>query len=144
MKATRIVTRVTGGHLNPLVRRQLAGLLAKVKDGTDVVIELHAVERRRTAAQNDYFWAAIVPWAKDEGHNPDDLKRDILGTVFGWKDSPLGETRVPLKPSSSSLTVEEFSELIERMVEIAADTGYIIQLPQEYKSAKWLPEDLRF
>lgn len=143
MKHTRIVTRVTGGHLNPLVRRQLTGLLARVKDGTDIVLEMFAVPTRRTAAQNDAFHAMITPWAKDEGHNVDELKRDLMGTIFGWEESPLGHTRVPMKPSTSALTVDEFSFLIERTADIAADCGYVIQLPSEYKEAKWLPADLR-
>jgi hypothetical protein len=143
VKHTRIVTRVQGGHLNPLVRRQLTGLLAKVKDGTDIVLELFEVPTRRTAAQNDGFHAMITPWARDEGHNVDELKRDLLGVIFGWVGSPLGDTRVPLKPSTSGLTVTEFSELITRSADIAASHGYILQLPSEYKEAKWLPDELR-
>ena len=143
MKHTRIVTRVQGGHLSPLVRRQLTGLLAKVKDGTDIVVELMEVPKRRTSAQNDFFHAAITPWAKEEGHNVDELKRDILGTVFGWEDSPLGYTKVPRKPRTSMLTTEEFSELIDRTVMIAAECGFLIQLPQEYNAAKWMPESMK-
>lgn len=143
MKHTRIVTRVQKGHLPPLVRRQLATLLAKVVDGTAIVVELFEVPRQRSAAQNDGFHAMITPWAKDEGHNVDDLKRDLLGTVFGWAESPLKETRVPLKPRTSALTVEEFSELITRTADIAADCGYVIQLPSEYSASKWMPQEMR-
>jgi hypothetical protein len=143
VKHTRIVTRVQGGHLSPLVRRQLTGLLAKVKDGTDIVVELFEVPKRRTMAQNDAFHSMITPWAKDEGHNVDELKRDLLGTVFGWAESPLKETRVPLKPRTSSLTVEEFSELMTRTADIAADCGYLVQLPSEYSASKWMPEEMR-
>ena len=41
-------------------------------------------------------------------------------TVFGWVESPLGESRVPREPRTSSLTTEQFSELIERTVDAIA------------------------
>jgi antitoxin (DNA-binding transcriptional repressor) of toxin-antitoxin stability system len=143
MKHTRIATTVQRGHLPLLVRRQIAALLSRVKDGSDIVIELYQRPVRRTAAQNDFFHAAIMPWAREEGHRIDDLKRDLLGIVFGWEDSPLREARVPKKPHTSQLTKEEFSELVERTVEIAAECGVVLQLPDEYRASRWMPESMR-
>lgn len=143
MRHQRIVAMVTGGHLPLLVRRQVAALLSRVADGTAVVIELYERPVRRTSAQNDFFHAAIMPWAREEGHRIDDLKRDLLGIVFGWEDSPLREARVPKKPHTSQLTKEEFSELIERTVEIAAECGVVLQLPDEYRASQWMPASMR-
>ena len=143
MKHTRIVTRVDGGVVNPLVWRQLIGLFLGVKDGVSVIIEIFQVPQRRSAAQNDAFHAMIAPWARDEGHDVNDLKRDLLGTVFGWESSPLGYTNVPLKPSTAALTVEEFSELMERTVIVASSNGYMLQLPSEYSASKFMPEAMR-
>lgn len=143
MKHHRLRATVTAGHLPLLVRRQIHGLLARVKDGTEIVIELFERPVRRTPAQNDFFHAAIMPWAREEGHRIDDLKRDLLGIVFGWEDSPLREARVPKKPHTSQLTKEEFSELIERTVEIAAECGVVLQLPEEYRASQWIPASMR-
>lgn len=143
MKRQRLVTKVTNGHLPALIRKQIAGLLSRVKDGSDIVIEMFDLPRRRTVAQSDGFHAMITPWAKEEGHDIADLKRDLLGTVFGWVDSPLGETRVPLKPHTSELTVEEFSELMNRTVEIAATCGVLLELPDEYNASRWMPDSMK-
>ena len=143
MKAQRIVTTVTAGQLPPLVQRQLAGLFAKVKDGTEVVLEAYQMPTRRTAAQSAGYHAMIAPWARDEGHNVDELKRDLLGEVFGWAESPLGHCRVPRKTRTSDLTVEEFSFLMERTVEVAAGCGYLLVLPSEFKASKFMPEAMK-
>lgn len=143
MKHQRIVAKIKDGHLPAMVRKQIAGVLSTVKDGSTIVIEMFDVPLRRTSAQNDGFHAMITPWAKDEGHNVDDLKADLLGTVFGWAESPLGHTKVPLKPHTSHLTVEEFSELMNRSVDIAAGCGYILVLPSEYLASQWMPQELR-
>lgn len=132
MKAQKITAIVTGGHLPMRVRQQLATALKSVKDGTRVIVELREWPKRRTLLQNDGFHAMISPWAKDEGHDIADLKKDLLGIIFGWDGSPLGESRVPKKPHTSDLSVEEFHELIERTAIIAAQNGYLLELPSEY------------
>lgn len=143
MKYTRIAATVTNGHLPLFVRRQITGLLSRVKDGTDIVIEMFEKPTRRSAAQNDAFHAMIRPWAKEEGHDIDELKRDLLGIIFGWDESPLGESRVPREPRTSTLTTAQFSELVERTVQIAAECGVVLQLPDEYRSSRWMPESMR-
>lgn len=143
MKHTRIVTKVRDGHLPVIVRKQIATLLSHVKDGHTIVIELFQLPRVRTLAQNDGFHAMITPWAKEGGHVVDELKRDLLGEVFGWDGSPLNVARVPKKPHTSHLTIEEFSELMNRTVEIAADCGYVLTLPSEYTDSKFMPAEMR-
>lgn len=143
MKHTRINATVNDGHLPLLVRRQLASLLSRVQDGTEIVIELFERPVRRSMAQNDALHSMIRPWAREEGHDVDELKRDLLGTVFGWVDSPLGEGRTPREPHTSSLTQEQFSELMERTVQIAAECGVVLQLPDEYRASQWMPESMR-
>jgi hypothetical protein len=143
MKHHRLRATVTAGHLPLLVRRQIHGLLARVKDGTEIVIELFERPVRRTSAQNDAYHAMLRPWAREEGHDLDELKRDLLGTVFGWVESPLGESRVPREPRTSTLTTAQFCELVERTVQIAAECGVVLQLPDEYRASRWLPESMR-
>lgn len=143
MRHQRLTGVVTGGHLPLLVRRQVAALLSRLADGTAVVVELYERPVRRTSAQNDAFHALIRPWAQAEGHDVDELKRDLMGTVFGWQESPLGESRVPREPHTSRLTTAQFSELMERTVEIAAECGVVLQLPEEYRASQWMPASMR-
>ncbi len=104
-------------------------------DGEEVEIIVQPRKRRRTLPQNAGYHAMISPWADEEGHEIDDLKRDLMGTIFGWSEklTPLSGQRIPLKPHTSELTVEEFSTLIERTLQLAAECGVLLLAPDEYR-----------
>lgn len=109
------------------------------KEGDDIEITVAPKRSRRTKAQNAAFYAALLaPWAEQEGHDVDDLKRDLLGTIFGWSDkkSPLTGQPVPLKAHTSDLTVEEGSIFIDRSIQIAAECGVFLLAPDEYREKK--------
>src|SRR5580765_3312573 len=40
----------------------------------------------KTRLQESGFHAMITPWAREEGHRIDDLKRDLLRAVFGEQE----------------------------------------------------------
>lgn len=86
------------------------------------------------------FHAMISPWARDEGHRIEDLKRDLLRAVFGEFDhtDPItGKTeKVLAEPSTSKLSRGKYSELIDRTLEIAAECGYVLVAPSEYREQK--------
>lgn len=116
---------------------QVRAFIATFK-GCEVEVEIREKRKKRTLDQNAGFHAMVTPWARDEGHNITELKRDLMGEVFGWDDrvSPLSQNRMPKIPHTSDLTVAQFSELIERTLDIAAGTGYVLVAPDEYRAAK--------
>jgi hypothetical protein len=83
------------------------------------------------------FHAMITPWARQEGHRLDDLKRDLLGAIFGHIEhvNPItGEVvQVLAQPHTSKLSRAKYSELIERTLEIAAECGVLLEAPNEYR-----------
>lgn len=89
----------------------------------------------KTRLQEKGFHAMIQPWARDEGHEIDDLKRYLLGAIFGYRDekSPLTGERLLNEPHTSKLSKEQYSELIERTMQIAAECGVILVASEEYK-----------
>ena len=105
--------------------------------GHEVEVEIRKRRSRRSADQNRGFHAMIAPWAKSEGHDVDDLKSDLMGTVFGWAEKrTLADNRVPLRRHTSELNTAEFSELIDRTLQIAAECGVILQAPDEYTAKR--------
>lgn len=86
------------------------------------------------------FHAMITPWAREEGHRIDDLKRDILRAVFGEMEhtNPItGEVSMVLRePHTSKLSRAKYSELIERTLDIAAECQFILVAPNEYRERK--------
>lgn len=94
----------------------------------------------KTRLQEKGFHAMIAPWARQEGHRIDDLKRDLLGHIFGHQEhvNPItGEiTMVLCEPHTSTLSRAKYSELIERTLEIAAECGHVLEAPHEYRERK--------
>jgi len=94
----------------------------------------------KTRLQECGFHAMITPWAREEGHRIDDLKRDILRAVFGEVEhlNPItGEVTLVLRePHTSRLNRSKYSELIERTLELAAECGHVLEAPNEYRERK--------
>lgn len=120
-------------------KQQLAYCKAKLAGQcVDVIVapQGHAKSRRQEAG----FHAMITPWAKSEGHAIDDLKRDLLRAIFGEREhtNPItGEIEMVLRePHTSALTRAQYSELIERTLEIGAECGVVLMAPNEYRELK--------
>ena len=108
--------------------------------GQAIVGQFYPHREKRNDRQNRGFHAMVAPWAKAEGHRIDDLKDDLLEAVFGTIEVTslvTGEVRKVLaEPHTSKLTVGQFSDLIDRTLEIAAEQGVILVAPDEYRRAK--------
>jgi hypothetical protein len=93
----------------------------------------------KTRLQEQGYHAMLGPWLK-EGHRIDDLKRDLLRAIFGEMEhvNPItGEIVMVLRePHTSTLNRAQYSELIERTLEIAAECGVVLEAPNEYRRRK--------
>lgn len=91
------------------VRRQwLSSLIDK-----DVEVIVRRKRVQRSLDQNAYLHAVPFAILADEwGEDIETTKLLVLGECFGWRETRDGQ-RLPIKPSTSKLTVEETSHLIE-------------------------------
>lgn len=125
--------------LDPIERKKFAAFVRRWK-GEELSIDVYRRRTKRTDRQNKYLHAALTGWARELGYDIEDLKDALLEQVFGLKEVPnplTGEIRTVLaEPHTSHLDTRKFTELVERMVEIAAGTGYLIELPDEFKQRK--------
>lgn len=120
-------------------QRQRAYCKAKMAGQcVDVIITPQGELKSRL--QEKGFHAMITPWARESGQAIDSLKRDLLGEIFGWQEhvnTITGEVRMELRePHTSKLSRAKYSELIERSADIAAECGFILELPHEYRERK--------
>jgi hypothetical protein len=103
--------------------------------GDAVELVVRKARTQRSLDQNAYLHA--VPFAilaEEWGEDIETTKLLVLGECFGWRD--VGEARVPIKPSTSRLTVEEASHLIEWIPPWAmVKFGTRIPLPHEAEAA---------
>lgn len=120
-------------------RQQIAYCRSKFA-GECVEVEVRLQASKRSNRQNRALWALIGEWAKERGHEPDDLKDVMLGIAFGHLEHVMpitGEIRQVLaKPHSSRLNVHEFCHLIEEVLRVAAEDGVFLLAPDEYRKAK--------
>lgn len=91
----------------------------------------------RTKAQSDGFHAMVSRWARDRGIGIESLKQWLLGEVFGMVDFVHPRTGVVVEvlaePHTSDLTKAQFSHLIEETLRLAAEDGYALTAPDEYR-----------
>ena len=107
--------------------------------GCEVTVTVEDRAIAKTRQQEKGFHAMLKPWCA-EGHDIDVLKYALKKQIFGEKESvdPItgAVTMVLNKPHTSTLTKAEYSELIERTLEIAAGCGVWLEAPSEYKDRK--------
>ncbi len=105
-----------------------------------VEVEIREFQEKRTERQNRGFHAMVTPWARERGWAIEALKQFLLKQVFGvleFVHPVTGEVHEVLaQPHSSKLTVAQFSELMERTLELAAEDGMWLQAPDEYRRAR--------
>jgi hypothetical protein len=117
--------------------RQLRAQHLRHLAGKRVEIIVRKERTQRSLDQNAYLHA--IPFsmlAEEWGEDIETTKLLVLGECFGWRDLANG-ARIPMKPSSAALTVDECSHLIEWIVKWAAvpgnvcARGFMIPLPKE-------------
>lgn len=119
---------------------QQRGFCKRNLAGQCVEVEIREQRTKRTDRQNRALWALISPWARARGWQTDELKDVMLGIAFGHIEHVMpvtGEIKdVLAKPRSSKLNVTEFCHLIEEILRVAAEDGYWLEAPDEYRKAK--------
>lgn len=109
-------------------------------DGEELELVIREFEESKTRQQEKGFHAMIQPWAKEEGHAIEDLKRDLLAEIFGLRehvDVITGDVVMVLRePHTSKLSKKKYNELIERTLEIGARCGHLLIAPSEWRELK--------
>lgn len=125
------------GHLDDVqLGRILATLRRYPNVPLDVLIREH--QEQRSLDQNSYMHAEPFPKvAGFMGGTIEEAKYTLMGECWGWKFSPLAGREVPVKPSTSSMTVKECTYFIEWMPPWAFEhcNGLTILLPNEWEAA---------
>lgn len=102
--------------------------------------QFYEFRTKRSVRQNRAFHALITPWALTKGWDIETMKQWLLSRAFGWHeivDPETGEViKVLAEPHTATLSVGQFSLLIERTLELAAYDGLVLMAPDEYRRAQ--------
>lgn len=102
--------------------------------GAEVVVFVADKAWLKTRQQEKGFHVMIQPLAASTGWSIAALKQYLLGEIFGWVNLTDG-IRVLVEPSTAALNKRQYSELIERTLEIAAtDFEVWLEAPSEWKA----------
>ena len=100
---------------------------------TTVLVHVDKRKNKRTLDQNAYWHAVPVKeLAEHCGYTPSQMHYALLGECFGYRAGPAGHV-LPIKPSSSDLSIEEFSHLIDWVLTWApAELGVTLEPPTHW------------
>jgi hypothetical protein len=98
-----------------------------------VRVSVEPIGDKRSLDQNAYWWAVPVKLIAEHcGYTDAQMHYALLGECFGFTPGPTGHP-VPVKPSSSELTLEEFKHLIDWVLIWApTELGVLIPGPGEH------------
>lgn len=99
-----------------------------------VVLRMKHQASKRTLDQNAFLHAVPFTILADYfGLSVEETKYALMGEKFGWTDNPLGGPAIPVKPSTSSMTVAECTDFIDWLIPWALEKWNVsIPLPNEF------------
>ena len=96
----------------------------------DVTIRKHRV--KRSLRQNSYVHLVATLLAEELGNGLDEMKLLLMREKWGWTYNDYFRREVPIKPHTSSMSVEECSQFIEWLPMWAmTELGINVPLPGE-------------
>lgn len=125
-----IAVEITEQHRLELDRDQLARSVKALQPGKYTLRLKRGA--KRSLDQNAYWWAVPVKiLAEHCGYTDTQMHYALLGECFGFVEGPAGHP-VPVKPSSSELTVDEFKHLVDWVLTWApTELGVVLPEPGE-------------
>jgi len=108
------------------IRNLCVGWLQAIVLEDENLIEVTAkpYKKNRSLEQNDMFHAWCGSIADKTGHTKEEIKNILIETVFGTEEyiNLQGDQRTRIR-QTSSMTLGEMSELIERSTQIGIELG---------------------
>jgi hypothetical protein len=113
----------------------LADLLSRT-DKVGIQVTVDRIRKRRSSAQNNFYWMGIGILAKALGMSPDECHLAVLCEHHGSTEVSIGSRthHVP-KGRSHDLDTVAMGELIETLFRVSAFAGVTLPDPQQMESA---------
>lgn len=101
-------------------------VLAQYGDGEDFHLHIEEPGRKRTRAQEKFFHGPVLKAFMSEGRGKQEAK-DMLCLMFIPHDILMLDGSIVRVPgSTSALNVEDYNDLIEQSIQLAAENGVIV------------------
>lgn len=131
-RGTFICTKVNG-KLKIYDREGMDAVLAEYGDGEDLQFTIEEAGRKRTQAQNRFFHGPILKAFEAVGYRQQEAK-DMLCLRFIPQEVKLLDGSIVMVPGhTSALKLEEFNDLIDACMQLAAEQDIYIKDSDEWK-----------
>ena len=108
-------------------------MIAEYGDGEDLQIHIEEVGRKRTRAQEKFFHGPVLKAFEAFGYRKQEAK-DMLCLRFIPQEVHQMDGSVVLPGRTSTLKVEEYNDLIEQAIQLAAENGQIVLDGAEWRA----------
>lgn len=136
MKTGTFICTKANGKLKIFDRAGFDAVIGGYGDGEDLQLHVEEVGRKRTQAQNRYFHGPILKAFAHVGYPAQEAK-DMLCLRFIPREVRQLDGDVVIVPgSTSALNVEEFNELIDQCMQLAAENDIYIQDGAEWRARR--------
>ncbi len=127
MKTATFLCTKHNGKMKIFDKTGFDAAFAEVGEGEDLCLTLEDAGRKRTQAQNRFFHGPILKAFMSTGLHKQEAK-DMLALMFIPQDVHLLDGSVVRVPGHTSLLkVEEFNDLIDACIQLAAENNIDIE-----------------
>lgn len=122
---------VRKGRLQVIEEGNYNAFLHNMGDGEHVNLSIRRKQRDRSIKQNAWYWAGILPTlAKHTGHTETELHEIFKRLFLPPKVIEYGGRTFKVPGSTSNLSIQDFTEYVERVRAEAANMGINIPDPE--------------
>jgi hypothetical protein len=127
MKSGSFICTVVNRKLKIYDLKGFNEVVAAYGDGEDLSLAIHPVGRVRTQAQNRFFHGPILRAFQTLGYHQQECKEMLCLRFIPQEIRRLDGTTVLVPGHTSDLTVEQFNDFIDSVIELAAELDIIIE-----------------
>lgn len=115
--------------------RAIKEIKLRFREGQPFAVEFEKPKTPHTSEQAGYYWASLNKYGRHLGYNAKEseeiLHREVKCRLFGVEKTIRRHGMILQVPKGSSkrLSKEAYSEMIEELLVMAAEDGYVIEPP---------------
>lgn len=136
MKHATFICTKAGGKLKIWDRAGFDAVIAEYGDGEDLQLHIEDVHRQRTSAQNRFFHGPVLKAFDELGWRKQEAKEMLCLRFIPHECRQFDGTIVLVPGHTSDLNVQEFNDLIEQCIQLAAENGIYIADAQEWRESQ--------
>jgi hypothetical protein len=132
MKSYTTLATIRNGRLVPELPDQLKVFIASQEEGKALKLSIEPISKRRSNAQNAYYWACLQIMGDDMGYTKDELHEVLKIRFIGTDSINVGTEEYKIPKTTAKLTTAEFVAYMDQIIHLASTMGIYLPDPEQY------------